>query len=102
MKCQKREFYKCLRKDFLFLFRNIHILLSANIVDSLSLSKKRKKNLVDRNTLGIMLERLMISTVNSKGEVGGEILSISPFYLLHRCQNGREPPSWHQLEMHNL
>lgn len=57
---------------------------------------------MDRNKLGIMHERLMVSTVNSKGEVGGEILSISPFYLLHRCQNGREPPSWHQLEMHNL
>ncbi len=75
-------------------------MLSASIADSLSLSKK--KNLVDGNKLGIMHECLMVSTVNSKGEVGGEILSISPFYLLHRCQNGREPPSWHQLEMHNL
>lgn len=45
---------------------------------------------------------LMVSAVNSKGEVGNEILSVSLFYLPHRCQNGGEPPSWHQLEMHNL
>lgn len=83
--------------------RNIHILLSACKVDSLSLRRrKKKKKQVDGNKLGIMPECLMASTVNSKGEEGVEILSISSFYLPHRCQNGREPPSWHQLEMHNL
>lgn len=75
------------------------MMLSRGIADSLSWSRKY---LVDRKKLGIMHTRLMISTVNYKGEVGGEILSISAFYLLHRCQNGRESPSWHQLEMHNL
>lgn len=75
------------------------MMLSRSNADSLSWSRKY---LVDGNKLSIMHQRLMVSTVNYKGEVGGEILSISPFYLLHRCQNGRESPSWHQLEMHNL
>lgn len=74
-------------------------MLSSSIADSLSWSRKY---LVGRNKLSIMHEHMMVSTVNYKGEVGGEILSRSPFYLLHRCQNGRESPSWHQLEMHNL